>query len=74
MPAIISVDLTLCDARFIKLPQIMKSRAKVIDSRQLEYSPQTHIVRTAIEAPAIERKSIRVESMDEFKQLIEAAK
>jgi len=74
MPAIISVDLTLCHARFIKLPQIMKARAKKIDTRQLEYSPQNYITRTSIEAVTVERKSIRVESIAEFKQLIEAAK
>jgi electron transfer flavoprotein beta subunit len=69
LPAVVTSDLRLNEPRYVKLPDIMKAKKKIIEVIQIEslgvdIAPALHVMR--YEAPPVRSKGGMVKSVDEL--------
>jgi len=69
IPAVITTDLRLNEPRYVKLPDIMKAKAKPmekiqIDSLGIDIAPRMQVLK--VQAPAKRSAGIKVKSVDEL--------
>ncbi|RDD60819.1 electron transfer flavoprotein subunit beta/FixA family protein [Ferruginivarius sediminum] len=78
LPAVLTVDLRLCEPRYASLPNIMKAKKKPIDTHSpedlgVDVTPRLQVSR--VEEPPARQAGIKVESVQELvKKLHEEAK
>ncbi len=69
LPAVITTDLRLNEPRYVKLPDIMKAKAKPMEKIQIEtlgvdITPRTELLK--VQAPSKRKAGIKVKTVDEL--------
>ncbi len=70
LPAVISVDLRLNTPRFVKMPDIIKARAKQIDTIEYAFIP-SRVTINKVFTPQQERKKLMLETVSDLTKQLE---